>query len=150
VVNVIGVDPGSVSAAYGILDGNGDIVDVGDVPVVNKMVDASGFLRVILEHRPGAAILEEAHSFPHQGTRSVFRFGQGYGLLMGVIACAGVSLHLVTPTRWKRHFGLDNDGEKSRALALRYWPGCQKLTFRKDHGRAEALLLARYLRETWR
>lgn len=148
-VNLIGIDPGSVSAAYAILDSEtGEILDVDDVPVADRMVDASGFLRVLLQWKPEVGIIESVHAFPGQGVRSVFRFGQGYGLLLGALACAGVSLHEVAPGRWKNHFGLDSDAEKSRAKAIKFWPGCQKLSRRKDHGRAEALLLARYLKET--
>jgi crossover junction endodeoxyribonuclease RuvC len=62
---------------------------------------------------------------------------------------AASPLHLVTPAKWKRYFGLDADKEKSRALALRLWPSRSDLFTRKrDHGRAEAALLARYFAET--
>ena len=70
-------------------------------------------------------------------------------MVRGVIAASGVPLHLVSPAKWKRHFGLDADKEKARALALRLWPTRADLFGRKkDHGRAEAALLARYFAET--
>jgi crossover junction endodeoxyribonuclease RuvC len=70
-------------------------------------------------------------------------------MVCGVIAASGVPLHLVSPSKWKRHFGLGSDKEKSRALALRLWPGRSDLFGKKkDHGKAEAALLARYLAET--
>jgi len=40
------------------------------------------------------------------------------------------------------------DKEKSRALAIQFWPGCGFFSRKKDHGRAEAALIARYGAET--
>lgn len=145
---IMGVDPGSVSAAYAILDDTGEWRDVDDVPVVDRMVDASEFSRIVGFWNPREAIIERVSAMPKQGIASAFRFGWGVGLLRGVLLANGVSLYEVAPTKWKKHFGLNSEAEKSRELAIRYWPGCQKLSRKKDHGRAEALLLARYHRET--
>lgn len=147
-MHLIGIDPGSSSAAYAIIDAGGNILDVDDVPVVDRMVDPAEFFRCVQPWGSMVGIMEDVHAFPQQGVRSVFRFGTGYGMLRGVLACAGVSLQLVSPSRWKKHYGLGADAEKSRALAIRFWPQCQKLSRRKDHNRAEALLMARWLLET--
>jgi hypothetical protein len=85
-------------------------------------------------------------SRPHQGVASVFKFGCGFGfsMVLGVIAVNGIPLQLVTPSKWKRHFGLDANKERSRALALRVWPTRFDLFGRKkDPGRAAALLALR-------
>jgi Holliday junction resolvasome RuvABC endonuclease subunit len=147
---IIGIDPGSVSAAYAVLDSEGAIVDVGDVPVVDRMVDGSEFARIVGRLRPREAIVELVSAMPRQGVTSSFRFGMGCGILRGVLLAAGVPLYQVPATKWKKYFRLDNDAEKSRAMAIRIWPTCEKLSRKKDHGRAEALLLARYHQETRR
>jgi hypothetical protein len=98
--------------------------------------------------KPDIAIVELAASRPGQGVSSVFKFGCGFGMVRGVIAASGVPLHLVTPGKWKRHFHLDADKEKARALALRFWPTRADLFGKKKyHGRSEAALLARYAAE---
>jgi len=79
-----------------------------------------------------------------QGVVSVFRFGAAYGAAIGVISALAIPLHLVSPARWKRHYGLDADKERSRARAIQFWPASRHFTRKKDHGRAEAALLARY------
>lgn len=145
---LIGIDPGSISAAYGLLDANGGLIDVGDVPVVDRMVDAAGWNRLLSDLAPDFAIIELVSAMPKQGVASTFRFGMGCGMLRGVLAARGIPLAQVAATRWKRHFGLDSDAEKSRALALRNWPHCVRLGRKKDHGRAEALLLALYHLQT--
>lgn len=157
---ILGVDPGSVSAAYGLLDDDGLAVETGDVPVVDRMVDASGWddlLERLLDiydgdiaklAKPTAAVIEQVSAMPKQGVSSSFRFGMGCGLIRGVLATYHVPIIQVAPTRWKRHFNLDSDPEKSRALALRLWPDMSsRLARKKDHGRAEALLLARWYLE---
>ena len=145
---ILGIDPGSVSAAYAVLDDAGDVRDVDDVPVVDRMVDATEFSRIVAWWEPREAIIELVSAMPKQGIASAFRFGLGCGLLRGVLLAHSIPLHQVSAAKWKKHFGLDSDAEKSRSLAIRYWPGCTKLARKKDHGRAEALLLARYHKET--
>ena len=46
----------------------------------------------------------------------MFRFRRSYGAAVGVLAALNIP-HLVAPTKWKHHFGLDSDKEKSRALS---------------------------------
>jgi crossover junction endodeoxyribonuclease RuvC len=145
---ILGIDPGAVSAAYALLDDDGSVAQVGDVPVVDRMVDIVGFLAILDAFLPSMAIIEKVGAMPRQGVSSTFRFGIGTGLLRGAILAREIPLHEVSPAKWKRHFGLDSDAEKARALAIRLWPGCKALGRKKDHGRAEALLLACYLKET--
>jgi Holliday junction resolvasome RuvABC endonuclease subunit len=148
-MKILGIDPGSISAAWAMLEPHAPFdPDVGDVPVVNKQVDAAGFSRLLAMHRPDVAIIETVGAMPKQGVSSSFRFGVGCGLLRGVILARGIPLHEVAATKWKRHFGLDSDPEKSRAKAISYFPDVPGLTRKKDHNRAEALLLALYLSET--
>jgi crossover junction endodeoxyribonuclease RuvC len=142
---ILAIDPGAISAAYAILDeATLAIIDVDDVPVVDKMVDAAGWSQIVEFWEPNVAVIEQVGSMPKQGVSSAFRFGMGCGLLRGVVIAVGIPVVQVSPSKWKRDMGLDSDGEKSRALALRHWPKCIHLKRKKDHGRAEALLLARW------
>jgi hypothetical protein len=146
---VIGVDPGSVSAAFAVLDreANQPLV-VADVAVTDKMVDAAGFRAQLFDALGGIedqaeAVVERVGSFPKQGLASAFNFGLGTGLIRGVLGALQVPTRLVAPAKWKRDMRLDRDGETSRALAIRLFPAAaHDLRRKKDHGRAEALLLA--------
>jgi hypothetical protein len=61
------------------------------------------------------------------------------------LAALQIRTHLVAPAIWKKHFRLDPDKEKSRALALRLFAASPEHFSRKrDHNRAEASLLAVY------
>lgn len=148
-MRVLGIDPGSVSAAYALLDSEtGACLETDDVPVADKQVNAAEWAAVVRHCKPHEAIIEVVGAHPHQGVSSTFRFGVGTGLLRGVVLALGIPLFEAAPSKWKRHFNLDADAEKARALAIRYWPTCRGLSRRRDHGRAEAMLMARYRLET--
>jgi crossover junction endodeoxyribonuclease RuvC len=68
----------------------------------------------------------------------------GHPALSGVVSALGIQTHLVAPSRWKKHFRLSADKDEARGLALRLWPNSEHFSRKKDHGRAEAALIARY------
>ena len=147
-MRVLGVDPGAVSGAYALLNGAWEPI-IDDVPVVDKQVNAAEWARIVRDLKPHVAIVEQVGSMPKQGVASTFKFGMGCGLIRGVLAGAGVPIISVTPAKWKKYFNLNNDGEKSRALAIRRFPRASaSLARKKDHGRAEALLMALWKIET--
>jgi len=80
---------------------------------------------------------------PGQGVRSMFTIGVGHGLFLGILAAVGLPYTRVRPAIWKRTLGLGKDKEASRLRAQQLYPGAD-LRRKKDHGRAEALLLAWY------
>jgi hypothetical protein len=130
---ILGIDPG-VTGGIAFLLSSGAI-EAGDVDTL---------VRRIRNQRPRLAIVERAQAMPKQGVSSTFKYGTAFGALCAVTALLEIPTHLVTPAKWKKHFNLDSDKEKSRALAIRLWPGCRLFERKKDHGRAEAALIARY------
>ena len=99
-------------------------------------------------YMPDTAIIEQVSAMPKQGATSGFRFGMGVGLIRGVLAGARIPIIQVPATKWKRFYNLNSDKEKSRALAIRLFPHVSGLALKRHHGRAEALLIANYLRTT--
>jgi len=148
---ILGVDPGAVSAAWGLipwdLEGGVEAAMADDVPIVDRMVDGRALARIVKAQRPSHAVVERVNAFPKQGVTSSFRFGMGYGSILGVLSALNVQIVDVAPGLWKKHFRLDSDKEKARALAIKRFPNDQ-LNRKKDAGRAEALLMALWLLET--
>lgn len=142
---IVGIDPG-VSGAYAFLtDELVEPVYVGDLPVVDGNLDASALTRVLGGVKIDALVVERVSAMPGQGVSSMFKFGRAYGTILGVAAALGIETHLVTPAQWKKAYGLPGkDKEKARELAIRLYPKVDGLSRKKDHGRAEALLLARW------
>jgi len=65
------------------------------------------------------------------------------GIWLGVMAALRMPYTPVRPVVWKKAFSLGKDKEASRLRAQQLFPAAD-LRRKKDHGRAEALLLAWY------
>jgi len=73
---------------------------------------------MINKYDPDLAVYRgRAHAMPRQGVSSSFNFGVSFGIARGVVGALHIPVIFVTPTKWKKHFGLNADKEKSRALA---------------------------------
>ena len=93
--------------------------------------------------------IEKVHSMPKQCVASSFNFGQGYGLWLGLIVGLGLPYEQVTPQRWQKETlaGMQGGKDASRIRAQELFPDAH-LSRKKDHGRADALLIAEYGRRT--
>ena len=60
-----------------------------------------------------------------------------------MVGARGLPLELVTPQAWKKRFGLNSDKEQARSKAIELYPNAS-LDRKKDHGRTEAILIARF------
>lgn len=145
----MGVDPGISGAVAFYFPAAPLMVSADDVPIVAGEIDAATLAARIGQMKPDMAIIERVASRPGQGVSSMFKFGTAYGTVRGVVAALNIPVRFVTPATWKKHYRLGPDKEQARARALELWPGRSELFRRKkDHGRAEAALLARYGAET--
>lgn len=150
---VIGIDPG-ISGAIAIYDGGH--LSVHDMPVVSVVknrstrnrVEASLVANVLRKWSsvPNiSAFIELVNAMPKQGVSSVFSFGRGAGILEGVLAGLEIPFTLVTPQRWQKHQGVAKGKDAARARAAALFPKDAALFNRKkDDGRADASLIARY------
>lgn len=80
---------------------------------------------------------------PGQGTRSMLTIGLDFAVMLGILAALALPSTRVRPAIWKRTLGVGKDKEQARLRAMQLFPGAD-LRRKKDHGRAEALLLAWY------
>ena len=140
----MGVDPGISGAVAFYFPENPSQIAVYDMPFVGKEVNAAELADIIGSFSPDVAIIEHVHSFKGQGVSSSFNFGMSYGVLRGVVGASKIRTHLVAPTKWKKYFSLSADKEASRSVAIQHWPDSLHFRRKKDHGRAEAALLALY------
>lgn len=143
---IVAIDPGQ-TGAVAHLHNDGRFCCVHDMPVVDKRVSAYLLAELVrrLKNESGEEctfIVEKVAAMPKQGVSSTFTFGQGYGIVLGVLAALRCRLGLVRPAEWKRKMGLSAEKEPCRQKALELFPDAvQMLQRKKDHGRAEALLL---------
>jgi hypothetical protein len=144
---ILAVDPGLTGATAFYFPDDPHSLRVDDMPVAAGDVDAAALARRIEQMKPTVAIVERVGARPGQGVSSMFKFGCGYGMVQGVIATLGIPVHFVTPGVWKKHFRLPAEKEKARKQAISLWPRCDRFGRKKDAGRAEAALIARYWAE---
>ena len=148
--NFIGIDPGlsgaiaSISPA-GITFIDCPIIKVSGKTKPNPTLMASELSQLVTPN--SIIIIENVHAMPGQGVTSMFSFGMGYGCWLGIIAALNIPVEFVTPQCWKKYYNLGPDKESSRVTALQLFPSqANELKLKKHHGRAEALLLAEFLR----
>lgn len=145
---ILGIDPGA-SGAMALLDGD-VLVRVADMPTImvkgRSKVLPGGVVDLIVAWKPDQIALEDVGAMPGQGVTSMFSFGRSVGILEGVIAALGYPLVMVRPATWKRAAGVPADKDAARLMATRLWPDQSAMFSRKkDDGRAEAALLARWM-----
>jgi hypothetical protein len=141
---IMGVDPGASGAIAFYFPQLPQRIGVYDCPLVDGEINCAQLADLIKQHDPEVAVIEAVGPMPKQGVSSTFKFGVAYGMARGVIAAMLVPQIYVTPAKWKRFYGLTSDKEKAREMAIQTWPSCTMFARKKDHGRAEAALLAKY------
>lgn len=55
---------------------------------------------------PITAVIERVHAMPKQGVRSVWTFGQNYGMLRAFLIAQGITFDEVLPRKWQQSLGL--------------------------------------------
>lgn len=141
---VLGVDPGVSGAIAFYYPGIGRIA-VHDVPVAGGEISGPHLASIIKIHSPILAVIERVSAMPGNGAVSMFNFGRAYGDVRGVIGALNIPVQYVSPTTWKKYFGLSKDKDLSRKLAIQRFPAvAESFKLKKHDGRAEAALIALY------
>lgn len=152
----VGIDPG-LSGAYGVLDGTKGVL-CRDLPLLTdgsrKRIDVRTLLSELspLAKENTLVILEKSQPMPRDGAMGSFRYGEVYGELYATLIFLKIPFMEVHPATWRTKIvGKGKGKDESRRLAMDLFPElATNLLRKKDHGRAEALLLAWYARTTVR
>lgn len=149
---LLGIDPGK-KGALALLDPETFDLNIMDMPVLPKKsgkgVDTNySELAHIMDPPQGTrvfAVIENVWSMPREGVSSAHAFGRNNGALLMGLACWEIPYRPITPSQWKKHFGLSSNKGASRMLATERFPrNAREFARVKDDGRAEAALLALY------
>lgn len=156
-VYYLAIDPGYTGAVARLRD-DGKLV-ILDLPVIQVMrggkkrneYDVPAYLEMIEKLSRGKEIygvVEDVGPQPVFGAQGNFHLGEGKMLAM--VGVGGMPYELVLPTRWKRAVGIPPKSNKSYSLVVakrlfpKYASSFTRVT--KDHGRADAVLMAEWLR----
>lgn len=140
----IGIDPGK-DGAMAFLWNNEQIPEIWPFSIE--------VYKEVLARWQGDAMkccLERVGAMPGQGVTSMFKFGENFGFIQGLLTAYSTPYELVTPQKWKKEFQITGDKNSSIDVCKRLFPNVSlRKTERckKDHdGMAEALLMAEYAR----
>ncbi len=151
----IGIDPG-FTGAVAVVDNDGNLIAVSDTPVLTvqgkktkQEYNIPAMHQILAEHAEQGihAALEQVSSRPGEGVVSSFRFGRGLGLWEALLVACRIPFDRITPQCWKKSMmaGRPKKKDASRLRAMELFPQAD-LRLKKHHGRADALLMAEYLR----
>jgi len=134
-LNYIGIDPGFTGAVARFAVGPPLRLYVADIPVIGgrgrkRQYDLEALVPIFkrLQRLPATDIaLEYPSTRPGEGAERSKRFGEGIGILRGIMAALGIEPALVVPNLWKGRLGLpgktDPEANKqAAALFDTYYP----------------------------
>lgn len=139
----IGIDPGKSGAMALIAPGIQEIFDWTDGPT---MANYLMFWKSVYNVKMTA--VEKVHAMPKQGVVSTFNFGANYGWWIGALDAFSLRFIEVSPRDWQKGIvprKKTPSDKPSLEVARRLFPDAE-LHLKKHHGRADALLIADWLR----
>lgn len=157
---IIGVDPGS-PVTIGVLDTERGPLSTYDGEAVAAQIVKSGhktpswvnqaalITDILRNEKPDLVVIERVTIRPNESLTAGIPFVGSMFLVEGICSGLGLRCRLVAPSVWKPAMkikvALQNPKEPARIRALEEWPALASWFARKkDHNRAEALLLALY------
>jgi crossover junction endodeoxyribonuclease RuvC len=152
-----GIDPG-LTGAVALINSRGDLLSLYDTPTLlvkgakNRHIYVESAMVAILEvcKNTGTVLMtaiENVHAMPGQGVTSMFSMGTGFGLWLGMLSALRMPYTRIEPIAWKKKMGIVAKSDKNASIirALQLYPEAD-LARKKDHGRADAILIANYAR----
>ena len=147
-VYYLGIDPGMKGAMAILLPepSTFDVFTLVDIPMIKRWYDPKAINQLMNVKRVVMG-LEESYRFP--------KLCKGIGILYacGMLAFRVERVIMVRPQQWQKFHGIKY-GKADKALSLkiarRLFPSQKELlSLGKDHNRAEALLIASYVRSLY-
>ena len=159
----VGIDCGLDGALVALQNG---VINFHDTPTLatgkgaRRTYDIPAMVKILDDLQQStvgeiAVALETQQAMPGQGVTSMFSTGFGFGVWQGLLGALKIRYELVHPLRWKKAMmpNAPKEKEASVIVASRLFPAetphLKTARGRQLHGRADALLMAEFLRRTW-
>jgi crossover junction endodeoxyribonuclease RuvC len=143
IMSIVGIDPG-LHGAVAILDPEAGTLSTFAMPTYRRgeknYVDAVRLAGALRNRGITHGFIEDVFAMPDQGVVSMFTFGEGKGVLRGVLAGLEIEEVMVTPAKWKADLRTSADKKHTKLLARRLFPDCGKQL--SSEGKCEAALIA--------
>lgn len=128
---------------------------IHDMPILSdgtrNYVDVRALASLVQPVDPGLyVLLERSQPMPRDGSVGSFRYSESYGLLKATLIMAKIPFQEISAASWRPKIVGRRDKDRSHIVAGQFFLPCaDQLSRKKDHGRAEALLLAEFARRTY-
>lgn len=141
----VGIDPGK-TGAVAFLNRNGNLVELCDFSNTANIKFAFDRYRPIEK-----VVLEKVGAMPGQGVVSMFNFGTVFGWWLGLLDSLSIPYEMASPRKWQKMYDMKKEKgvEKPSLYVARSMFPAAKLDLKKDHNRADALLIAYYGYKEW-
>jgi len=155
---ILGIDPG-LTGAIAALDHNGQFLGVADIPTcmidgadnatIKREVDVRALWALMRKMIPGGesviCAMEHISSLGSavKGDQAKASLAATKASIAAVLTLQRLPIHRVTPQKWKRFYGLDSDKDRCLEVARQLYP-FPAFARKKDHNRAESVLIARW------
>lgn len=146
-MRILGIDPG-IRGAFALAEKSG-VVMCEVMPESTEEI-----ISLIQNWEPTHVYIEKAQAMPKQGVSSVFSYGTGFGILIGIVKTLKLPMRLVPSREWTKsiHLGTSSGTakERSKEAALNLFPNINFLASprsKKLHdGLIDACCLAEFAR----
>lgn len=151
-MKIMGIDPGLEGAIAVTNDQPMGIeadVSLQDIPILKvgkrRELNIGEMVKIMADEKPDAVFIEKAQTMPKQGVASSGKYMYVFGVLVGICAAFCIPYTLVHPARWKKFMMPDMQKAKDASI-MRVQQMYPHIVFarKKDHHRADALLIAEY------
>lgn len=159
-MRILGIDPGlkgGIALLTSIAPGGFKMLQTAKLvmPVQGHVIQVGDIVDWIARQNPEAgvrdihAFIEQVGAMPKQGLSSTFKFGTGYGQVIGMCQTLRIPFTLVTPQKWKGEIlaGTAKDKDAAIAYCRREFPTINLIPERcrvPHDGLADALCIAAY------
>ena len=112
-MNILSIDPGaSGGLAWGYSSNGVPCAKASRMPATQGDV-LDLLLEIVAESPNIRAYVEQVGGYCGTGQpgSAMFKFGEGYGFILGCLATMGVPVTLVTPQRWQKALGCGTKGK---------------------------------------
>ena len=151
-MKILGIDPG-LEGALTLINTVTRTLHVRAMPTWKRvtdstsktLIDEDAVTSIVAGWQPDEAWAEDVWSSEQMGVVSSFSFGEGKGILKGVLAASGLRREQrfwVAPATWKGQLRISADKPIAKKQAHLLFPDCKKLLSSAD--KAESALIALY------
>jgi crossover junction endodeoxyribonuclease RuvC len=147
----VGIDCGKKGSISGLISNELKVIPIATNGKDYDIGQIVSDVRSLVTNSEVFVVIERGQAFPGQGVVSMFEFGKGYGIILGILSALGIPFQIIHSRVWTKEMLAGAPGEgKDRAISVakRLFP--QWITkFKYELEYADSILLAEYARRKW-